>query len=102
MQDSCTLVTNSYDFKHRVIVKKIIIEFIDSVAAGATGCEVYLMDQNGTGSVMSAINTKSTATNEITIFPVARTPVSTFLQFTVQPKDNKGIRRFIVSYDTVD
>lgn len=99
----CFFYTSKYDFKKKILVKEVIVEYQDSIAAAGSGGIITLIDEKGEASPNATLtNTSSAAVYEMNFFPPPVVPASNWVQFKYEPVSAKGVRRFIVSYDDFD
>lgn len=95
--------SNRYDFKRRIQVKEILVEYIDSIAAAGSGGVLTVIDQTFVETSCSPLtNGNTTAVYEMTVYPYQNVITSTYIQLKYENVSGKGIKRFIVSYDYVD
>lgn len=95
--------THKYEFKRRIQVKEILVEYADSIAASGSGGVLTMINQGGEDTVtLSLTNDSSAAVYELTANPSMEIPVSTFVQLKYENVSAKGLRRIIVSYDYMD
>lgn len=95
--------SNKYDFLRAIQVKEVIVEYIDSIAAAGSGGALALLDPTGSYVTSSSLtNDSSAAVFQISSFPVQNPTPSTYIQLRYENVSNKGIKRFLISYDYVE